>query len=223
MYHPDKAHLNSALNETMEEVTARYVEISKAYKALTDEEIRNNYLQYGHPDGKQSFSIGIALPKFIIEEGSGKYVLLVYGALLGVLLPYIVGRWWYGTQRVTKEKVYVNTAANLFQQYENDLTKGGVVSALTSGDEYKDVFKGNKAEQGLGKVEKAITAEGDGTNTVAGLAKRDVQKLNSLEGVRRKTCALLWAYLSRVKLEDQALDDGKPPPKLRPRVFLTLE
>ena len=193
----------------MEEATAFYVEISKAYKALTDEEIRNNYLQYGHPDGKQSFSIGIALPKFIIEEGSGKYVLLVYGVLLGVLLPYIVGTWWYGTQRVTREKVYVNTAANLFQQYANDITKGGVVSAVTSGDEYNEVLKGNKAEQGLGKVEKAIMAGDEGTETVAGLAKRDVQKINSLEGVRRKTCALLWAYLGRVKLIDQALDDGE--------------
>ena len=67
------------------------MEVSKAFKALTDEEIRNNYIQYGHPDGKQGFSIGIALPKFIINEGSGKYVLLVYGLLLGVLLPYLVG------------------------------------------------------------------------------------------------------------------------------------
>lgn len=202
--------LNAAINETMEDATSRYVEISKAYKALTDEDVRNNYLQYGHPDGKQSFSIGIALPKFIIEEGSGKYVLLLYGVLLGVLLPYIVGKWWYGTQRVTKEKVYVNSAANLFQQYENDLTKGGVVSALTSGEEYKDVLKGNKAEQGLGKVEKAIMTEGEATGTIAGLAKPDVDKINSLEGVRRKTSALLWAYLGRVKLGDQTLDDGKP-------------
>ena len=205
-YHPDKVQLEA--NQTMDDATSYYVEISKAYKALTDEEIRNNYIQYGHPDGKQSFSIGIALPKFIIEEGSGKYVLLLYGVLLGVLLPYIVGKWWYGTQRVTKERVYVNSAASLFQNYENDLTKGGVVCALTSGEEYKDILKGNKAEQGLGKVEKAIMAEGESTGVLAGLPKRDVQKINSLEGTRRKTCALLWAYLGRVKLDDQALDDG---------------
>ena len=207
--HPDKVNIDAAKNQTIEGATALWVEVSKAYKALTDEDIRNNYLQYGHPDGKQSFSIGIALPKMIIEEGAGKYVLLLYGALLGVLLPYVVGRWWYGTQRVTKEKVYVNTAASLFQQYQNDLTKGGVVCALTAGEEYKDIFKGNKAEQGLNKVESKIMAEGEATGTVAGLAKRDVQKINSFEGVQRKTCALLWAYLGRVKLEDPSLDDGK--------------
>ena len=211
MYHPDKVVLDEAKNQTMEEATALYVEISKAYKALTDEEIRNNYLQYGHPDGKQSFSIGIALPKMIIEEGAGKYVLLLYGILLGVLLPYIVGRWWYGTQKVTKEKVYVSSAANLFQQYENDLTKGGVVNALTAGDELKEALKGNKAEQGLGKVEKAVVAEGAATGAVSNFPQSDIQKINSLEGVRRKICALLWAYLGRVKLDDTTLDDGMLP------------
>lgn len=137
----------------MDSITAYYVEISKAYKALTDEEVRNNYIQYGHPDGKQSFSIGIALPKFIITEGHGKYVLLVYGLLLGVLLPYIVGKWWYGTQRMTKENVLVASAGNLFREYEDDVLEGGIIKVLTSGEEYQGVLKGNKADAGLEKIE----------------------------------------------------------------------
>ena len=205
-YHPDKVQLKP--NQTLEEANAYWVEISKAYKALTDEEIRNNYLQYGHPDGKQSFSIGIALPKLMVEEGAGKYVLLVYGALLGVLLPYVVGRWWYGTQRMTKEKVLVASAGKLFQEYKDDMSQGGVVCALSSGEEYKSVLKGHKADQGLGKVEKAIMAEGENSGVLADLAKKDLDKINSLEGVQRKTCALLWAYLGRVKLADSTLDDG---------------
>lgn len=204
--HPDKVKL--AVNQTIDEATAIYVEISKAYKALTDEEVRNNYLQYGHPDGKQSFSIGIALPKMMVEEGAGKYVLLVYGVFLGVLLPYVVGRWWYGTQRMTKEKVLVASAGKLFQEYKDDMTQNGVVCALSTGEEYNGVLKGNKADQGLGKVEKTIMAEGESTGVLANLAKKDLDKINSLEGVRRKACALLWAYLGRVKLEDATLDDG---------------
>lgn len=85
--------MDEAKNQTMETINEYWVEVSKAFKALTDEEIRNNYIQFGHPDGKQSFSIGIALPKFIVTDGNGKYVLLVYGLLLGVLLPYVVGKW----------------------------------------------------------------------------------------------------------------------------------
>jgi translocation protein SEC63 len=69
-YHPDKIRPDAAKNETIETLNAYYVEITKAYKALTDDEVRNNYIQYGHPDGKQSFSIGIALPKIFLRRES---------------------------------------------------------------------------------------------------------------------------------------------------------
>lgn len=206
MFHPDKA--TPAENNTLEDITNVYVEISKAYKALTDEEVRNNYVQYGHPDGKQSFSIGIALPKFIITDGNGKYVLLVYGLLLGVLLPYLVGKWWYGTQRVTKEKVLVASAGQLFREYNDDIADGGVITALSSGEEYKAVLKGNKADHGLGKIEKVILADGIVASTAAGLTLKDREKLADIEGVRRKALALLWAYLGRIDLRDSTLNDG---------------
>lgn len=181
------------------------MELTKAYKALTDEEIRNNYLQYGHPDGKQSFSIGIALPKLIVMEGNGKYVLLVYGALLGVLLPYIVGKWWYGSQRYTKERVLVASAGNIFREYKDDITDGGIVSALSSGEEFKDMLRGSHAESGLAKLEKKVLAEENSF-----LSAKDRETLKQMDNsTRRKTLALLWAYLGRVDLGDATLDAEK--------------
>lgn len=172
---------------------------------MTDEEIRNNYVQYGHPDGKQSFSIGIALPKLIVTEGYGKYVLLVYGGLLGVLLPYVVGRWWYGSQRYTKERVLVASAGNIFREYKDDITDGGIVDALSSGAEFTEMLKGSRADSGLGKLEKKILAE-DATF----LSSQDRETIKQMdESSRRKTLALLWAYLGRVDLEDASLNGGK--------------
>lgn len=183
------------------------MEVSKAFKALTDEEIRNNYIQYGHPDGKQSFSIGIALPKLIIMEGNGKYVLLVYGLLLGVLLPYVVGKWWYGTQAMTKEKVLIASANNLFREYKEDMKPADMVTALSCGEEYKNALNEDKADEGLGKIEKSISPEAGSSSSL--VTKDELQKLESLEGVRRKVAALLWAYLGRVRLDGATLDDGK--------------
>ena len=203
IYHPDKIRPDPAKNETIEMLNERFVELTKAYKALTDEEIRNNYLQYGHPDGKQSFSIGIALPKLIVMEGNGKYVLLVYGALLGVLLPYIVGKWWYGSQRYTKERVLVASAGNIFREYKDDITDGGIVSALSSGEEFKDMLKGARTEAGLAKLETKVLAEN------SALSIKDREALKQLDSsTRRKTLALLWAYLDRIDLGDAALDSG---------------
>ncbi|KAI4152715.1 MAG: hypothetical protein L6R39_001752 [Caloplaca ligustica] len=222
-HHPDKAQHDPSNNQTLEEINEYWVELSKAYKALTDEEVRNNYIQFGHPDGKQSFSIGIALPKFIVTEGNGKYVLLVYGLLLGVLLPYVVGKWWYGTQKLTKDKVLLASAGNLFREYSEDLTDGGVINALTSGEEYKDVLTGHKADTGLAKIEKLIGESDSFGRGTTGLLPSDRQMLENSDGVRRKTLALLWAYLGRVKLDGAALDDGECVPTVASVLYLTLK
>ncbi|GKZ16727.1 secretory subunit [Aspergillus brasiliensis] len=205
IYHPDKIRPDPAKNETMEMLNERFVELTKAYKALTDEEVRNNYIQYGHPDGKQSMSIGIALPTFIVSEGNSKYTLLVYGALLGVLLPYIVGKWWYGSQRYTKERVLVASAGNIFREYREDIADGGIVNALSSGAEFKEMLQGPKTDAGLAKLEKKVLAE-DSTF----LTPEDREVIKGLdESSRRKALALLWAYLGRVDLEDTTLNGEK--------------
>ncbi|KAK2743804.1 secretory subunit [Myotisia sp. PD_48] len=202
-FHPDKVRPDPAKNETVEMLNDRFVEITKAYKALTDEEIRNNYIQFGHPDGKQSFSIGIALPKFIVTEGNGKYVLLVYGLLFGVLLPYTVGKWWYGNRRYTKDNVLVASAGNLFREYRPDSTKGDILSALSAGDEYSDMFKDAKAHNGLAKIEKKVFELMD-------LSAKEKAALENMDNEgRRKALALLWAYLGRIDLEDPVLNREK--------------
>jgi translocation protein SEC63 len=209
-YHPDKARPDPAKNETIESLNDRWVELSKAYQALTDEEVRNNWIQYGHPDGKQGFSIGIALPKFIVSDGNGKYVVLVYALLLGVLLPYLVGSWWYGTQRMTKEGVQVESANNLFREYTEVTEEGDLITALSIGKEFRSFLKGDKAESGLSKLESKVLGKGEVTPYAGGLSDKDKGKLEDLEsGVRRKVLALLWAYLGRVELDDQALNSAK--------------
>ncbi|KAK4193607.1 Sec63 Brl domain-containing protein [Podospora australis] len=209
-FHPDKAKPDASKNETLEDLNNRYVEISKAYQALTDEDVRNNYIQYGNPDGKQGYSINIALPKAIVSDGNGKYVVLVYSMLFGILLPYLVGSWWYGTLRRSKEGVLMESANRLFREYKDTIDEGGVISALSTGKEYEELFKGDKADSGLSKVESRILAEGELTPLAGGLSVKDKEKLEDLEsGAQRKAFALLWAYLGRIDLEDPVLNKAK--------------
>lgn len=210
MFHPDKVRPDPAKNETLETLNDRYVELTKAYQSLTDEDVRNNYIEYGHPDGKQSLSIGIALPKFIISNGNGKYLVLLYTGLLGVLLPYLVGSWWYGTKRRSKEGVLMESSNNLFRQYDEAMDEAGIIAALSAGKEYEEVLRGAQAESGLAKIEARITAEGDASPFAAGFSVKDKERLEDLDnGVRRKALALLWAYLGRVELNDAALTKAK--------------
>lgn len=200
--HPDKRKPDPAKNETVESINDDWVEMTKAFKTLTDEEVRKNYQLYGHPDGKQSFSIGIALPQFIVSEGNGKYVLLLYGGLLGILLPFLVGKWWYGTQKVTKEKILVSSAAKLFTEYEEEMSEGAILGAVSCGGEFEEIVK---ADDNLASVDRMILKAEDNS---MGLTNADRQKLSTMNDEQRKSAlALIWAYVGRVDLGDATLNE----------------
>ena len=71
IHHPDKGG---------DEAT--FQQLSAAYRALTDPVSRENYERYGHPDGRQAFAAGVALPEFMMDEDYQGVMLLVYMTLL---------------------------------------------------------------------------------------------------------------------------------------------
>ncbi|GAA5882212.1 hypothetical protein JCM16303_002283 [Sporobolomyces ruberrimus] len=133
-FHPDKLVL--ADNQTKEEADNHFVELTKAYKALTDEVSRNNYEMYGHPDGKQEFSQGIALPAWVVESQNTWWVMGAYALVLGVALPFLVGRWWYGTRKLTKDGVLNSTATKFYHALKEETTFPQLLDILASSDEF---------------------------------------------------------------------------------------
>lgn len=204
-YHPDK--IRPTGNQTLEELNNHFVELTKAYKALTDEDIRNNFIQYGHPDGKQSFSIGIALPTWIVSEGNNYYVLAVYGLLFGILLPYYVGRWWYGTKKHTKEGVMTESAGSLFRAYDENIDEKNLVEILTTGEEMKLITGGAREREWIGSEEATIERK----IKAAGLADKQMKVIEELDGWRRRALGLLWAYIYRLDLGSEKLSNSMSP------------
>lgn len=133
-FHPDKVKL--AVNQTLEDVQEQFVSLTKAYKALTDEEIRQNFLEYGHPDGRQDMSVGIALPSWMVEGGQSLWVLAAYCITLLVGLPVIVGRWWYRSAKVTKDGLLVQTAERFFRGIDDKTTSDQLITLLCSAAEF---------------------------------------------------------------------------------------
>jgi hypothetical protein len=86
--HPDTVKLTEG--QTAEQAAAYFIELTKAYKTLTDEVVRKNFLEYGHPDGKQSVEVGLALPAWVVDAHNNIWVLGMYGIVIGGVLPYIV-------------------------------------------------------------------------------------------------------------------------------------
>lgn len=111
---------------------------------------------------------------------------------------------------MTKEKILVASAGKLFREYDNDQGDSGVVGALSSGEEFNEVLVGHKAEDGLSKLEQKVLADGSETAISDSLTKKDREKLEDLEDSRRrKVLTLLWAYLGRIELDDETLNDGR--------------
>lgn len=97
-YHPDKGG-----------DPKKFILISKAYAALTDEESRKNWEEYGNPDGPTAAHFGIALPKWMIQKENFYVVIGAYVLLFMLILPIAVGTWWYNTMRFSNNNVLLDT------------------------------------------------------------------------------------------------------------------
>uniref|UniRef100_M3ZQK1 Translocation protein SEC63 homolog n=1 Tax=Xiphophorus maculatus TaxID=8083 RepID=M3ZQK1_XIPMA len=104
-YHPDKGG-----DDVM------FMRIAKAYAALTNEQSRQNWELYGNPDGPGATSFGIALPAWIVDQKNSMLVLLVYGLAFMVILPVVVGTWWYRSIRYSGDQILISTT-QLFMHF----------------------------------------------------------------------------------------------------------
>ncbi|KZT21226.1 DnaJ-domain-containing protein [Neolentinus lepideus HHB14362 ss-1] len=191
LFHPDKVKL--AVNQTMEEVEAKFVELTKAYKSLTDETIRKNWELYGHPDGRQEIIMGIALPKWIIEGKNNIWVLGAYGLVFGGALPAVVGQWWFGNRRKTKDGVEADTAATFFKAIKEEAGAGDVLAVVAPATPRKASAAQDAAE--IGRLEAKIREQ---------LAKSELVALPKDEKNRR-ALVLVYAHLLRLPVESASL------------------
>ncbi|TEB29020.1 translocation protein sec63 [Coprinellus micaceus] len=194
-FHPDKVKATAEL--TIEAIQERFVSITKAYKSLTDETIRKNWLEWNNPDGPQTTSMGIALPPWIVESRNNVWVLGVYGILFGGALPLLVGRWWFGNRQKTKDGINAKSAAAFFKSISEDGSTEEVVSALGKAFEWElPATKGAHSDAAeLDDLDKSYVE-------VKKLA-RDAQ--GQLHESRRRALILIYAHLTRTEIKSARL------------------
>lgn len=143
-FHPDK--LPKDLTESVkEEMEAAFIKINLAYKALTDEVTKANFQKYGHPDGPQDVTHGIAIPRFLVEGKYSPVMILVYFLLIGVVLPFIVGRWWNNVKSHTRKGLHVETAGLFVRRLADRnpskvVTPYDILDMMIISQEIKDKF-----------------------------------------------------------------------------------
>eukprot|EP00522_Entomoneis_paludosa_P013725 CAMPEP_0172443100 /NCGR_PEP_ID=MMETSP1065-20121228/3404_1 /TAXON_ID=265537 /ORGANISM="Amphiprora paludosa, Strain CCMP125" /LENGTH=641 /DNA_ID=CAMNT_0013193201 /DNA_START=200 /DNA_END=2125 /DNA_ORIENTATION=+ len=117
IYHPDK-------NPGDRAAEAKFVMVSKAYTALTDETARENYEKFGNPDGQQNMQVSIGLPAFLLDSDNRNLVLLGYLVIMVGVIPYAVWTYYSDSSKYGEKDVMYDTYAWFhYSLSEHTLTK----------------------------------------------------------------------------------------------------
>ena len=92
-YHPDR-NPNDPL------ASSNFIQVTKAYTALTDEVAKKNYEKYGNPDGPTTTKVGIGLPRFLLAGENQVLILTTFFLILLFVVPVSFLRFY------RKQKLY---------------------------------------------------------------------------------------------------------------------
>lgn len=105
--HPDK-NPNDPL------AASKFLQVTRAHQALTDEISRENYKKFGNPDGPGPMKIAIGLPYFLMKKENQIVSLLVSFLFILVVIPAGFFFWYSNSYKYTNqgireenEKIYV--------------------------------------------------------------------------------------------------------------------
>jgi translocation protein SEC63 len=204
--HPDKNPDNKEVASEM------FVAISRAYKTLTDEVSKKNWIEYGNPDGPQGFSIGIALPAWLVERHNSYLVLIVYIGLMLVVLPYGAVSMWNHWKTLAPNDVIYDTMYLFGRKLKAGMTLKPMLELLSGSAEYASMPLRKADEADLKPViEKLLAVEKELRLSPKIIDDDDLRK----QGHVIKVNILLHAHLNRLH--------GTLSPQLRRDLAVVLE
>ncbi|KAI8388700.1 Sec63 Brl domain-containing protein [Radiomyces spectabilis] len=198
-YHPDKAQPGSA-----EEHKKRFMDITAAYKVLTDHHTRKNYETYGHPDGPRPFSMGIALPKILVEGSNRTIVLGLYGLVFGLGLPLCIIRWWFQSRRLTKDKILHVTMSMFVKELKEDMDLKAILEIIFAAKEFEETvhIESQHELEILEMIDTQIAEQLDHRS-----AEKYSKDTENESPSHRKARTLLYAYLLRLDFNQLEASD----------------
>ncbi|KAG5006355.1 hypothetical protein JHK82_024316 [Glycine max] len=153
-YHPDK--------NPDPEAHKYFVEyIAKAYQALTDPTARENYEKYGHPDGRQGFQMGIALPQFLLNiDGASGGILLLWIVGVCILLPLVIAVVYLSrSSKYTGNYVMHQTLSTYYYLMKPSLAPSKVMDVFIKAAEYMEIPVRRTDDEPLQKLFMLVRSE----------------------------------------------------------------
>jgi len=142
--------------------------------------------------------MGLALPSWVVDAKNNYWVLGGYAVLFAGILPYLVGRWWFGSRKYTKDGVLTSSAQLFFKNVREDTTAATLLVVLARAWDLEDgsAFSKPASGQALAKLEADVKAE---------IGDAYAKAVEGRSIVVRRALALLYAHLLRIHLQDPGL------------------
>ena len=176
-FHPDR-NPNDPL------ASSNFIQVTKAYTALTDEVAKKNYEKYGNPDGPTTTKVGIGLPRFLLAGENQVLILTTFFLVLLFAVPVAFLRFY------RKQKLYA--------------ASGVMVETLTFISYY--MTDGTRAKNGPEMLacageSRELTIRGSDNADMAAivrLAQEPVKPRFNKQGIVTKNRLLVLAHMQRL-------------------------
>ncbi|KAI3458087.1 hypothetical protein Pfo_014750 [Paulownia fortunei] len=188
-YHPDK-NPDPAAHKYFVEF------ISKAYQALTDPISRENFEKYGHPDGRQGFQMGIALPQFLLNiDGASGGILLMWIVGICILLPLVMAVIYLSrSSKYTGNYVKNDTLGAYFHLMKPSLAPSKVMEVFIRAAEFLEIPVRRSDDEPLHKLFMTVRSE---LNLDLKNIRKEQAKFWKQHPALVKTELLIQAHLTR--------------------------
>jgi translocation protein SEC63 len=111
--------------------------MKKAYDALTNEEAKKNYEEFGNPDGKQPLDLSIGLPSFLLETSNRNLVLMVYLIIMVGVIPFAVWTYYSDSSKYGEKDVMYDTYSWYHHSLNEHLTVKSLPEVLAGSAEFR--------------------------------------------------------------------------------------
>merc|ERR1711981_270533 len=112
-WHPDKCDKETHGEEVCEDT---FLRIKQAMDILTNQDRKDEWDQTGATGENVMMTLGVALPEWMISKENSWWVLGAYVLCFMIILPSVVGRWWYTKIKYNNDAILLNTT-NMFQYF----------------------------------------------------------------------------------------------------------
>mmetsp|Transcript_29170 Transcript_29170/g.45652 ORF Transcript_29170/g.45652 Transcript_29170/m.45652 type:complete len:671 (-) Transcript_29170:101-2113(-) len=192
VYHPDK-NIDDPL------AASKFIQISKAFTALTDTAARENYDKYGNPDGPQTTKVGIGLPSFMLEKENHLLILCSFFFALLFAVPMTFICYYQKTRIFAPNGLMVETGQYLaFHIGENTRVKHCPMNLAASAESRGMEFRPSDHKAMMPVFERVIEHDEAGNTDGQQQKNQWSPSLKKKYPGMVKNRTLIWAHMQRL-------------------------